>query len=123
MVLARASSSDANIHAVEITSIQKMLKEATGDDITERQVRKAANSHLYEKAPFPKYLASVRKKLTAADRVHYRPVPGPADENRRARERSRNRLLRQCCQRTGNHACRTGGACRRRLSGDSTITH
>lgn len=69
MVLARASSSDANIHAVEITSIQKMLKEATGDEISKAEVRKAANSYLYEKAPFSKYLAGVRKRLTTDDRI------------------------------------------------------
>lgn len=69
MVLARASSSDANIAAVEVTSIQKMLKDATGEDFTEQQVRKAANSALYEKAPFRKYLGGVRKKLDSADRA------------------------------------------------------
>ena len=69
MVLARASSSDANIANVEVSSIIKMLKDATGDDISERQVRKAANSHLYEKAPFRKYLGGVRKKLNSADRA------------------------------------------------------
>ncbi len=69
MVLARASSSDANIAAVEVTSIQKMLKDATGEDFSERQVRKAANSALYEKAPFRKYLGGVRKKLNSADRA------------------------------------------------------
>lgn len=68
MVLARASSSDANIATVEVTSIIKMLKEATGEDVSERQVRKAANSALYEKAPFRKYLGGVRKKLDSADR-------------------------------------------------------
>jgi uncharacterized tellurite resistance protein B-like protein len=69
MVLARASSSDANIATVEVTSIIKMLKEATGEDVSERQVRKAANSALYEKAPFRKYLDGVRKKLDSADRA------------------------------------------------------
>jgi uncharacterized tellurite resistance protein B-like protein len=69
MVLARASSSDANIASVEVTSIIKMMKDSTGDDISERQVRKAANSHLFEKAPFSKYLAGVRKKLNVADRA------------------------------------------------------
>jgi uncharacterized tellurite resistance protein B-like protein len=69
MVLARASSSDANIAAVEVTSIRKMLKKATGEEVSERQIRKAANSALYEKAPFRKYLGGVRKKLDSGDRA------------------------------------------------------
>jgi uncharacterized tellurite resistance protein B-like protein len=69
MVLARASSSDANINAVEVTTIQKILQSATGQEFSEADIRVAANSHLYEKAPFRKYLASVKKKLAAEDRA------------------------------------------------------
>lgn len=69
MVLARASSSDANIAKIEVTSIQTMLKEATGDDFTEQQIRQAANSALYEKAPFLKYLGRVHKKLNSSQRA------------------------------------------------------
>jgi uncharacterized tellurite resistance protein B-like protein len=52
-----------------VSSIQDMLKEATGEEFSGAQVRKAANSHLYEKAPFRKYLGGVRKKLRTEDRV------------------------------------------------------
>jgi len=69
MTLARASSSDANIHAIEVESIQGILQRETGDDISVADVRKAARSDLYEKVPLRKYLASASKKLSSEDRV------------------------------------------------------
>lgn len=69
MTLARASSSDANIHHIEVESIQGILQRETGDDISVADVRKAARSDLYEKVPLKKYLASASKKLTSGDRV------------------------------------------------------
>lgn len=69
MTLARASSSDSNIQAIEVESIQGILQRETGDDISVADVRKAARSDLYEKVPLKKYLASASKKLTSEDRV------------------------------------------------------
>lgn len=69
MVLARASSSDANIDPREIDAIQAMVKNETGNEVTEQDVRKAARTELYETTPIGKYLSSVRKKLADADRV------------------------------------------------------
>lgn len=69
MVLARASSSDANIDPREIEAIQQMVRNETGKDVTEQDVRKAARTELYETTPIGKYLGSVRKKLADADRV------------------------------------------------------
>ena len=34
MTLARASSADANIHAVEVESIQQIMQRETGDEVT-----------------------------------------------------------------------------------------
>ena len=69
MTLARASSSDSNIQAIEVESIQGILQRETGDDISVADVRKAARSDLYEKVPLRKYLASASKKLASEDRV------------------------------------------------------
>jgi uncharacterized tellurite resistance protein B-like protein len=69
MTLARASSSDAAIHHVEVESIQGILKRETGDDFTVADVRKAARSDLYESASLSKYLASAARKLSSNDRV------------------------------------------------------
>ncbi len=69
MVLARASSSDSNIHELEIEAIQEMVQQETGNKVTVQEVRKAARTELYETTPIEKYLSSVRKKLANADRV------------------------------------------------------
>jgi len=68
MTLARASSSDAAIDPVEISTVQKILKRETGESFTEADIRLASRPALYQEAPFNKYLASVRKKLDAAAR-------------------------------------------------------
>jgi len=69
MVLARASSSDSNIHPVEIETIQAMVQSETGNEITSQDVRKAGRTELYETTPLAKYLGSARKNLADADRV------------------------------------------------------
>ncbi len=69
MTLARASSSDSSIHAIEVESIQGILKRETGDEFSVADVRKAARSDLYEKVPLKKYLSSASRKLSSADRV------------------------------------------------------
>ncbi len=69
MTLARASSSDANIHPVEIETIQQIMKRETGQELTEADIRKAARSELYESVNLRKYLRSVRRQLKAGDRI------------------------------------------------------
>jgi uncharacterized tellurite resistance protein B-like protein len=68
MTLARASSSDAAIDPVEVSTVQKILKRDTGESFSETDIRLASRPALYQEAPFSKYLGSVRKKLDAADR-------------------------------------------------------
>jgi uncharacterized tellurite resistance protein B-like protein len=69
MTLARASSSDSAIQAIEVESIQGILRRETGDEFSVADVRKAARSDLYEKVPLPKYLSSATRKLSSEDRV------------------------------------------------------
>ena len=69
MTLARASSADANIDPVEITTIQRIVKRETDEDISEQDVRRAARTELYEETGLRKYLRSVRHKLANEDRV------------------------------------------------------
>ncbi len=69
MVLARASSSDAKIHEVEIETIQKIVQAETGVELSTQEVRKAARTELYESTSLSKYLNSAQKKLADADRV------------------------------------------------------
>ncbi len=42
MTLARASIFDANIHTVDIETIQQIMQRETGQEITETDIRKAA---------------------------------------------------------------------------------
>lgn len=69
MTLARASSSDANIHDDEIESIKAIVARETGDQLSDQDVRKAARTELYESTPMRKYLAGIRKQLRDEDRV------------------------------------------------------
>ncbi len=69
MTLARASSSDSSIQAIEVKSIQGILRRETGDEFSVADVRKAARSDLYEKVPLRKYLSSASRKLSSEDRV------------------------------------------------------
>lgn len=69
MVLARAASSDANIHEVEIETIQNIVQSETGAELSVQDVRKAARTELYESTSLAKYLNSSRKNLADADRV------------------------------------------------------
>ncbi len=68
MTLARASSSDANIHPAEIETIQQIMQRETGQELTEADIRKAARSELYQSAYLRKYLRSVQGQLKAEDR-------------------------------------------------------
>ncbi len=63
MTLARASRSDAKIHPVEIETIQQIMQQETGQELTEADIRKAAGPHLNESAKLCKYLRSVRRQL------------------------------------------------------------
>ena len=69
MVLARATSSDTNIRSVEVTAVQQVLKEITGEEISEPDIRIAAKSEAFERQPLEKYLAKVGPKLSRSDRI------------------------------------------------------
>jgi uncharacterized tellurite resistance protein B-like protein len=68
MILARASSADANIHPVEIET-QRLMQRETGEEITAADIRKAARPELYESVNLRKYLRSVQRRLKANDRI------------------------------------------------------
>ena len=70
MTLARATSSDANIDPCEVTTVLKILREETGQEFTEADIRKASRPTLFDDAPFSKYLASVRKRLDSDEISH-----------------------------------------------------
>ena len=69
MTLARAANADINIQTVEVDRIAEILKEHTGQEFTAVDIRVAAREELYAEATLRKYLASVRRKLTAEERA------------------------------------------------------
>ncbi len=65
MTLAQASKADANIHPLEIETIQQIMRRETGQDLTEADIRKATRSDMYESANLRKFLRRVRGQLSA----------------------------------------------------------
>lgn len=68
LVLSRATDADAYTHPAEIASVQAVIKEHLGEDISGSDIRTAALSKLYEKAPLHKYLAEVGPRLSKTQR-------------------------------------------------------
>ncbi len=68
MTLARATSADCNIDSVEVESVQAIIKEATGSDISEQDIRIAAISDLFKEASLKRYLQKVGGRIDVADR-------------------------------------------------------
>lgn len=69
MTLARAANADINIQTVEVDRIREILKEHSGQDFSAADIRVAARAELYADATLHKYLAKVRGKMAARDRV------------------------------------------------------
>lgn len=69
MTLARATAADTNIKAIEVEKVREVLQSRTGEDFPAADVRVAANSAIYEKAPLDKYLSTSAKKLKPEDRL------------------------------------------------------
>ena len=67
--LAQASNADANIHPLEIETIQQIMLRETGRDLTEADIRKASLSDRYESANLRKYLRRVQGQLNAENKT------------------------------------------------------
>ena len=61
--LARASKADANIHPMEIETIQKIMQRETGQAYTEVEIRTASRSEVNESENLRKYLRGVQSRL------------------------------------------------------------
>lgn len=69
MTLARASSSDTNINPVEVSSVQRIIRDAIGEEVTEADVRVAAGAEIFETTSLDSALGKLSQKLNAADRA------------------------------------------------------
>ena len=68
LTLSRASRSDLDTSAVEVAKIQKVLKESAEIDASEKEVRMAAMSELYEEAPLDRYAAKAARAMSVEQR-------------------------------------------------------
>ncbi|GAB5412931.1 MAG: hypothetical protein Cons2KO_05340 [Congregibacter sp.] len=68
LVLARATDADSYTHPVEIASVQAVIKDELGEELSDSEVRTAALSKVYESAPLPKCLADAAPKLSMEQR-------------------------------------------------------
>ncbi|MBO6506469.1 MAG: TerB family tellurite resistance protein [Kordiimonadaceae bacterium] len=68
MTLARATSADCNIDSVEVASVQAIIKEATGSEVSPQDIRIAAISDLFKEASLKRYLQKVAGRIDVEDR-------------------------------------------------------
>ncbi|MBW2314113.1 MAG: TerB family tellurite resistance protein [Deltaproteobacteria bacterium] len=69
MALARATSADTHIDNIEVETVQTILRDVLGEEISVADIRTAAKSELFEKEPLEKYLSGVARKLDPGDRI------------------------------------------------------
>jgi uncharacterized tellurite resistance protein B-like protein len=69
LVLSRATDADAYTHPAEIASVQAVIQETLGEEVSSSDIRTAALSKLYESAPLHKYLAELAPRLSRAQRA------------------------------------------------------
>ncbi len=69
MVLARATDVDAYTDAAEVETVQQVLQEYLGEEISSADVRVASKSALYETAPLEKYVSRIGPKLPKEQRI------------------------------------------------------
>ncbi len=68
MTLARATRADAVTDAKEVEAVQRVIKQYTGETVPADEIRVAASSELYEKAPIDRYLRKVGQRVGVAER-------------------------------------------------------
>ena len=69
MTLSRATSVDSNIHPAEIGLVRDMVCELTGQDVTDSDVRVAANSQIFEEGSLSRYLNAVSVRLPVERKI------------------------------------------------------
>ena len=69
ITLAEASRADANIHPLEIETIQKIMQRETGQDLTEADIRVASWSNTYRSANLRKFLRRARVHLDTENKA------------------------------------------------------
>jgi uncharacterized tellurite resistance protein B-like protein len=69
MTLARVTKSDSNIAPIEVSTARRVIRDATGEDLSDADIRVAASSALFESESLESALAGLRHALKSADRA------------------------------------------------------
>lgn len=67
MTLARATNADTNVKTVEVETVRRIYQEATGHEVSSKDVRMAANADLFDEAPLDQYLSRIHSKIDDDD--------------------------------------------------------
>ena len=68
LVLSRATDADSYSHPAEIETVQGVIREELGEDLSASEIRTAALSKVYESVPLQKMLSDAGQKLDMAQR-------------------------------------------------------
>ena len=63
LTLARATVADTNIAGHEIATVQRIISDAVGQDVSEKDIRVAAISDLFKERTLEKYLSNIAGKI------------------------------------------------------------
>jgi uncharacterized tellurite resistance protein B-like protein len=69
MTLACASSSDTNVASIEVSTVRKVIKDATGESLSDAEIRIAASSDLFEDEPVENTIEKLSDQLSLRDRL------------------------------------------------------
>ena len=69
MTLSRATSIDSNINPVEISRVREIINDLTGQEVTDRDIRVAADSQIYEEGSLSRVLNAISTRLPAKQRL------------------------------------------------------
>ena len=69
MVLSRATAADTNIKQIEVDTVRRVLKTYTNTEFARSDIRVAASTALYVKAPLDRYVSSAARKLDTKARL------------------------------------------------------
>lgn len=68
LVMSRATDADAYTHPAEIDTVQTVIKEELGEDLSAAEIRTAALSKVYESAPLERCLTDTAPRLSIEQR-------------------------------------------------------
>lgn len=69
MTLSRATSVDSHIHPAEVGLVRDVVCELTGQEVTESDIRVAANSHIYKVGSLSRYLNAVSFRIPVERKI------------------------------------------------------